>query len=345
MEQQKQKQRKWYQHKAWGIASVILWVLILWVGLFWDQFDLWHDHSHQYPGTFDDSEYEKAPFRTQSDSNTTEIDKKLRIRVEELMKEEKTSTKINYQSRIAEICTDYYADICSMIEYKKDFSAQQKYMYTTFLVYIFSQIDDNVLISNYIPLRTHVGKVYFDLNNEDPRWLAGHHNMKINVRQMRTAKELFEVLIHETGHLFDLGSLVDTSWKKSSKFLEFWRKSFWENDHSIKLYQLSRDSSTKAKNSAHYTEFPTSYGTTNVNEEFAEFFNTFLTHQALAIKIAKSNPVAMQKYQFFREIFGKFYMFADIETYKTFDEKIRVYDSTAPRVWSSNIKAGLPKKQ
>jgi len=70
------------------------------------------------------------------------------------------------------------------------------------------------------------------------------------------------------------------------------------------------------------------YAQTNTFEEFAEFGNAWINHHVPLLAIAREDPIMLQKYLLFKELFGEWFINKDIETYRTKNLNQRPYDTT-----------------
>lgn len=148
------------------------------------------------------------------------------------------------------------------------------------------------------------------------RWGATWEKITINLSSLFELQEFYKVLVHEFGHIVDLGALQGLSLSKNGNFTEFGRVVFAIDDPSLEYYRYSRQSEAIRKNNAQRKDFCSGYGMTNPFEDFAECFNLYLTNHQLFKEIGKSNPTLNQKYNYFANLFLWSYLFSgDQELY------------------------------
>ena len=328
----------WKTRSKWYITSILVWVLLA-IGWWYllhiqsmaTESNVTSWRSELWERLFDDSALPIPPARTMSTLDTTEIDFKLEglfIDILSNADEYMNVSDLEYGTRMREICT-YYDDICAKIKFSHPFTMRQNYMYTVFVVYLVSQIDQNIQLPGTPPLRTVLSSIRFDLNTYEPRGKAGYRNIIMNVNEVRNPAELFEVITHEFGHVFDLWVLQDLeSEQQSEAYINFGNKTFGVNDFSLEFYKHSRESTKIPRKSARNSNVVSWYAKTNVFEEFAELFNAWINHQVPLLDISRNDPVMLKKYLLMQEVFGKRYINKDIDTFKEMDIKDRPWDTT-----------------
>lgn len=318
------------------VSSTILWIVLvfIWWVLFQKHQSASEDLSNKNvlsERLFDDRDLPIPPARTMSDLDTTEIDIQLQDMFIDILSnaEEYTdASDLEYGTRMKEICI-YYDDICDKIKFDQPFTLRQNYMYTVFVVFLVSQIDQNVQLPDALPLRTVLSSIRFDKNTHEPRGKAWYRNIIMNVQEVRNPIELFEVITHEFGHVFDLWVMQDLeSEQQNDTYVNFWDKTFGVNDFSLEFYKHSRESAHTPRNSMRNDNIISGYAKTNAFEEFAELFNAWINHHVPLLDISRNDPVMLKKYLLMKEIFWKRYINKDIDTFKNMDTKDRPYDTT-----------------
>lgn len=137
------------------------------------------------------------------------------------------------------------------------------------------------------------------------------------------------VLIHELGHIIDLGILQGQSKKKNTYFTEFGQESFAIDDISLQYYTLSRDSEYQRKNIETRQSFCSIYGMSNPFEDFAECFQLYMNHQDYFRHLSKDNNTLAKKYAFFEQLFDGRYLYNKLQVIpKKNDTQYRYRDST-----------------
>lgn len=133
------------------------------------------------------------------------------------------------------------------------------------------------------------------------------------------------VLVHEIGHLVDLGAFTGLKDTGESSFLDFGRP-VYNSDLSTEFYQISWDTDLIMKSSATPLDFVSGYAMTDPFEDFAETYNWYVLHGANFRKIADFNDSLKQKYDFMKKYVFQEKEFSDNLTLSDFYK--RTYDST-----------------
>jgi len=231
-----------------------------------------------------------------------------------------SNEKVSYDK----LCS-YYPSYCKIIDISDDeFSKKDKIYYTAITIYLLR------FLSWYFP--TLENKLYYIKIQQEKVWRRGyawHHSIVLNIKKNTDYKQFLEVLTHELWHVVDLWILKWSSYRKSSIYTEFGRKSFSIDDPSIKFYSLSWNSE-KIKNPYTYAkDFVSGYALTDPFEDFAETFNMYINHNALFLKMTKESNVLKKKYAFVHKYMKWNYLFSDKNrSYRTW---FRPRDSTRIR--------------
>jgi hypothetical protein len=109
--------------------------------------------------------------------------------------------------------------------------------------------------------------------------------------------EFRALLIHECGHVTDIGGLRGTIESGKSVFLDG-TTPIYNDDPSLLFYQISWANNTKRHATSKNTDFPSGYGASDPFEDFAESFAFFALQQTEFQRLAKTNPVLKAKYDF-----------------------------------------------
>ncbi len=133
-----------------------------------------------------------------------------------------------------------------------------------------------------------------------PRAMANARILKVNKSALNNP-EIVDVLIHELGHVVDLGGLTSTSYKTPSVFKDG-NETIYEDDASVYFYNLSWNTENKRKMNAVVQDFAGEYASTNPFEDFAEGFLLYIKHGNEFRKMARHNNIMAKKYNFFKEI-------------------------------------------
>lgn len=139
------------------------------------------------------------------------------------------------------------------------------------------------------------------MNDADmPRALAGSYTLKIRSDlPQRTKEEFTAVLIHELGHIIDLGGLRGTPQSGRSEFQDGAIPIF-EDDPSLDFYRISWQSSFEKKDAARLADFVSGYAEHDVFEDFSETLLFYRLHGTTFRALAVQNPILQQKYDFFK---------------------------------------------
>jgi hypothetical protein len=168
---------------------------------------------------------------------------------------------------------------------------------------------------------------YLDLNFSQyiRRGLTSSNTMQLRCANITDAV-LVSVLIHEIGHLVDLGQFKGDYTYQPSEFRDF-GYTIYENDLSIAFYRISWTNEYTMHPGSTSLDFVSGYAMTDPFEDFAEAYNWYILHGANFRKLAESNDVLQHKYTFL-----KTYVFSN----KEFGTKVTLYDNFK-RVFDSTL--------
>ena len=112
--------------------------------------------------------------------------------------------------------------------------------------------------------------------------------------------EFSAVLLHEFGHVIDLGGLTGTLPAGTS---EFWDGTtpIFENDPSLNFYRISWTDATKRKKGGRSEDFVSGYAMSDPFEDFAETLVFYRRHGNAFREMMKGNESLEAKYRFFRD--------------------------------------------
>lgn len=154
-----------------------------------------------------------------------------------------------------------------------------------------------------------------------PRAMANARILKVNTNALDD-EELVNVLIHELGHVVDLGYLVSSEYSSVSGFMDG-HENVYADDKSVQFYTFSWSNEKTRKSDAIVQDFAGEYASTDPFEDFAEGFLLYVQHGNAFRKMARHNAVMAQKYNFFKET-----IFTGVE-FNTGTRKI----SAEKRIW------------
>lgn len=114
-------------------------------------------------------------------------------------------------------------------------------------------------------------------------------------------REFMALIIHECGHVTDLGGLKGT---EKSGFSGFYDGNIpiFQNDASVAFYQISWLTPNTYQPNSKDSDFVSGYAASDPFEDFAESFAYFALQKDAFQKIAAKNPVLQAKYNFMEQI-------------------------------------------
>ncbi len=139
--------------------------------------------------------------------------------------------------------------------------------------------------------------VIFD-DMEKPRALAGASALHLR-SDIFTLSEVQKVLIHESGHLVDLGGLQSQTFSEKSAFVDGSMPVF-ADDASADFYAISWKATDAWNADTTVQDFVSRYGATDPFEDFAESFLFYISYGEAFRQLAAENDQLAQKYDFFK---------------------------------------------
>lgn len=113
--------------------------------------------------------------------------------------------------------------------------------------------------------------------------------------------EFRALLVHECGHVTDLGGLRGTPASNQSGFYDG-NTPIYQNDLSIAFYQISWLTPTVYQPNRKDTDFVSGYAASDPFEDFAESFAFYALQKAEFQRLAKTNAVLKAKYDFMEKV-------------------------------------------
>lgn len=211
----------------------------------------------------------------------------------------------DYQNVLDKLCR-VYPSYCTIISMPSWLSLQDRFFYQGISVLILARLD------RYLTSPFKIADVLRKLsltNNAGRRGYAVKDSLTINLGSIKNYREYMEILIHELGHVVDLGVVAGNASKKHETFTEFGNQAFSVDDPSLNFYRLSWDAENIRKAGAWQLDFCSNYGQTNTFEDIAECFNLFLTHNALFRYFSTRSDIMKRKYNFWAEELDAKYFF------------------------------------
>lgn len=143
-------------------------------------------------------------------------------------------------------------------------------------------------------------KIVADTDPNARRGLASFKSLYLGVNNIHSAQEFRRVLIHEIGHVLDLGGLTATEKKVDSGFRDG-SNIIYETDPSLDFYQLCWSDEHTQNGKCGELDFVSRYGATDPFEDFAESYLLFIENNASFVEMTKQSDVLAQKYDFFAQ--------------------------------------------
>jgi hypothetical protein len=124
----------------------------------------------------------------------------------------------------------------------------------------------------------------------------------IYLRCLPDHNEFLNVLIHEIGHVVDLGYLEGTKSSNNTSFDDFGTV-VKVNDPSYSFYSISWKNNTELNKRVTPAGFVSTYGSTDPFEDFAESFMLYVRYNDIFKELASNNPLLEKKYSFIEKVF------------------------------------------
>ena len=166
--------------------------------------------------------------------------------------------------------------------------------------------------------------IFEDLEGNYPRAMANSRIIKIREDAIYEP-EFVNVLIHELGHVVDLGALETTTYSEISVYTDG-AKQFYTDDISIDFYALSWKKEGVQNDYITKQDFVSGYASYDMFEDFSESFLLYMQNGYAFRSMAQDNAILQKKYMFFKtHIFnGKEFATGD----KNYISSKRVWDVT-----------------
>lgn len=142
-------------------------------------------------------------------------------------------------------------------------------------------------------------EIFEDPTGTFPRAMANGRVIKVRADAIDNP-EIVSVLIHELGHVVDLGGLESVEYQELSAFRDG-AHLFYVDDPSLLFYGISwTEEGRKLK--SRDLDFVGGYGSRDMFEDFAECFLLYQKHGKYFRKLAQKNLALRKKYTFFQYI-------------------------------------------
>jgi len=113
--------------------------------------------------------------------------------------------------------------------------------------------------------------------------------------------EFRALLVHECGHVTDLGGLRGSPVSPQSSFYDG-NTPIYQNDPSLAFYQISWLTPIIYQPNMREVDFVSGYATSNPFEDFAETFTFYALQKTEFQRLARTNPVLKAKYDFMERV-------------------------------------------
>jgi hypothetical protein len=144
-------------------------------------------------------------------------------------------------------------------------------------------------------------KLALEIGEHKRRGLASFRSIYLGVDAIESEQELRRVLIHEIGHLVDLGVLKGKKGFPKSSFQDG-SKAINITDPSLNFYSLCWETSYLQKNVCNAQDFVSEYAQTDVFEDFAESYLLFTENNESFLRMAEESAILQSKYDFLAQV-------------------------------------------
>lgn len=203
----------------------------------------------------------------------------------------------NYWEQNTQLCSQY-SSTCNIISLDGTYTAQQQFAYQLMVIYVINRLES----FNYDPLFS-LKSITINNYTQNRRWYANAKLIVLNTYQMSDYKEFLQVLVHEMGHVIDLGNLTGTSSQINPDYTEFGKKKFAADDQSLAFYAISWSNENTLRSRMSNQDFVSGYGMSNPFEDFAESHNMYLYHRDVFAYMTQNSTILQQKYQYFDTLY------------------------------------------
>ncbi len=166
--------------------------------------------------------------------------------------------------------------------------------------------------------------ITFVFDDDAKRGQAGGNKMRIRCANV-SEEEFAAVLIHEMGHVVDLGLMEGVDGDTNA--FQDGKRPVLSDDPSVLFYEISWVSNYDFSEGIHGYSFVSQYAASDPFEDFAESYAAYVLHGEMFREFASSNEELAEKYEFL-----KTYVFDGVEydgiSLAEFSSSTRVYDVT-----------------
>jgi hypothetical protein len=167
-------------------------------------------------------------------------------------------------------------------------------------------------------------QVIGEYGNDKRRGMASFRSLYLGLDVLKEKQEILSVVIHEMGHVVDLGMLLPSDASKKTPFYDG-TQVVYQSDISTDFYFLCFQDSYTENGKCTEKDFVSRYARTNVFEDFSESYVLFVLYNDSFKKMAEESEVLQKKYSFLENIFEGY----EYEGYhEDFHKEERVFDVT-----------------
>lgn len=304
--------------KLWILTMVFTFLLVFFFGE--HEKSIYTDHDHTM---YVDKKGTSIP-RNTVDSKKTEVDILLQDIVEKELIGEHSSADIDRTQLLYNQICSTYSNICEKTIREWTYTLDETLKYQALIVYLLNH-KQTWLSTTDIADRLSYIKLYQD--DAWRRWSAGHKHIRMNTQKITSPKEFRQVLTHELGHVIDFSIVKWSATQKNIVFTEFGKEQRSIDDPSLAYYALSWIDENTRKKWMTEKEFVSGYAMKWIYEDIAESTNLRFNHNEYFHNLAKENPILMEKYKYFSELYHNTYYHTSMST-STPREDERAWDTT-----------------
>lgn len=162
------------------------------------------------------------------------------------------------------------------------------------------------------------------MSDSGNRGLGGGHSVIVRCGNVSDS-ELVAVMVHEMGHIVDIGLLDGDFFSGKSEFLDG-NIPIYNDDLSLGFYRISWKNSSEMREGVSSADFVTGYATTDPFEDFAESYIMYVLHGTEFRMMARWNDSLQAKYDYIKVNIFDNKEFTGLA--RDFSVGSRVYDST-----------------
>lgn len=141
-------------------------------------------------------------------------------------------------------------------------------------------------------------EIFDDPKHIFPRAMANGRILKIRSDTIEQP-EFVSVLIHELGHVVDLGGLKSQNFLEKSRYKDG-KKIIYADDKSVLFYELSWEDEYTKKPEISDLDFVGGYASYDMFEDYAEAFLMYIKYGNEFRMLAENNIIIQKKYNFFK---------------------------------------------